>query len=59
MGGVCIEYFDSNKISLYHNVLRFNREHRKDYYKLLTQSNGINVVVFKNRKQVREYLMKA
>lgn len=56
MGGMCIERFDSNKITLYRNVLRFNREHRKDYYDILTQAEGVNVVVFRNRKQVREYL---
>ena len=56
MGGVCIERFDTNKIALYRNVLRFNREHRKNYYDLLNISNNIDVVVFKNRKQVRKYL---
>ena len=56
MGGMCIERFDSNKISLYRNVLRFNREHRKEYYNLLDKSNGVHVVIFKNRKQVRAYL---
>lgn len=56
MGGVCIEHFDSNKISLYKNVLRFNREHRKDYYDLLAKADSANVIVLKKRKHVREYL---
>lgn len=56
MGGTCIEYFDSNKISLYRNVLSFNQEHREDYYNLLSNLSGVNVIIFKNRKQVKEYL---
>lgn len=56
MGGNCIEYFDSNKISLYRNVLNFNREHRKDYYNLLSNADNVNVIIFKNRKQVKKYL---
>lgn len=31
------EGFDGNKASLYHNVLTFNRQHRKDYYALLEE----------------------
>jgi len=55
MGGNCIERLDSNKVLLYRNVLNFNKEHRKDYYNMLNKSKDINVVVFKNRKQIRRF----
>lgn len=55
MGGNCREYLDRQKISLYRHVLTFNRQHRKDYYALLAQSNA-NVIVFKSRRQAEDYL---
>ncbi len=55
MGGNCIERFDGQKRSLYRNVLTFNRQHRKDYYALLADFPG-QVIVFKSRRQVREFL---
>lgn len=58
MGGNCIEYFDSQKISLYRNVLTFNKQHRKDYYALLDHAGHANVIVFRNRKQAKDYLAK-
>lgn len=56
MGGMCIERFDSNKITLYRNVLKFKKEHRKEYYDLLNQSTDVQIIVFKNRRQVRRFL---
>ena len=56
MGGNCIEYFDANKISFYRNTICFNREHRKDYHALLEKASGVKVIVFKNRKQVANFL---
>lgn len=53
MGGCCPERFDKNKLALYKNVLSFNRQHRKDYYRLL---ENCNVTVFRNRKQVNDFL---
>ena len=58
MGGNCIEHFNSQKISLYRNVLTFNRQHRKDYYALLDHIDGVNVIIFKNRRQVNAFLAK-
>lgn len=57
MGGNCAEYFDSNKPALYKNVLGFNKAHRAEYYNLLSGS-GANVIVFKSRRQIRNYLEK-
>jgi len=56
MGGSCIERFDSQKIPLYCNVLTFNKQHRNDYYALLSKAEHINVIVFRNRRKVRAFL---
>ena len=55
MGGCCPERFDRNKLELFRHVLNFNREHRKTYYALLERAN---VTVFRNRRQVKDYLEK-
>ncbi len=56
MGGNCPEHFDAQKKSLYRNVLRFNREHRKDYYQLLSQAKNAKVIVFRSRRQAQKHL---
>lgn len=56
MGGNCVEHFDSQKTSLYRNVLTFNNQHRRDYYNLLSNTDGVNVIIFKNRRQVNAFL---
>ncbi len=53
MGGNCPEKFD---MAFYKNILTFNKKHRKAYYKLLSDADGINVIVFKNRQQSEIYL---
>lgn len=56
MGGNCPEYFDKTKLELYSHVRTFNRQHRKDYYKLLEKNQHARIIVFRNRKQIREFL---
>lgn len=56
MGGNCTEYFDAQKISLYRNVMTFNKQHRKDYYDLLSKAPHIQIVVFHNRRQADLFL---
>ena len=56
MGGNCPEHFDAQKISLYRNVLLFNRQHRKEYYKLLENTPHVKVTVFRKRRQVKVFL---
>lgn len=58
MGGNCMEHFDSQKISLYRNVLTFNKQHRRDYYELLDNADNVNVNIFKNRRQANAFLAK-
>lgn len=55
MGGNCPERFD---LSFYKAILKFNKQHRRDYHKLLSEaeSGGKTVVIFKNRRQVEKYL---
>lgn len=56
MGGNCPEHFDRNKLELWHHVLTFNRQHRKAYYELLGQAAQAEVIVFRSRKQVNDFL---
>lgn len=56
MGGNCIERFDANKLILYRSVLTFNRQHRKKYHELLNKTEGVRVIVFKNRRQANAFL---
>ena len=58
MGGNCVERFDRQKAELYSHVLTFNKTHRKDYYQLFSQHPEINLIIFKNRRQVRKYLQR-
>lgn len=53
MGGNCPEKFD---MDFYKNILTFNQKHRKAYYKLLSDTDGIQVIVFKSRRQSENYL---
>lgn len=55
MGGYCPDRFDW---SFYRNILAFNKKNRKFIYDAIANYPNIEVVVFKNRKQVREYLEK-
>ena len=56
MGGSCKECFDKQKLSLYRNVLTFRKQHRKDYYDLLSKAENVNVIVFKSRRQAKQFL---
>ena len=54
MGGECPEYFDKMKIELYKNVFKYNKNNRNRYYEMLKNSQA-EVVVFRNRKDVKKY----
>lgn len=56
MGSGCTEYFDAQKIPFYRNVLTFNRQHRRDYYDLLSKAKNVNVIVFRSRRQANRFL---
>ena len=55
MGGDCPEYFDKNKIELYKNLFKYNKNNRGRYYEMLKKSQA-EVVVFRKRKDVKRYL---
>lgn len=56
MGGYCPEYFDKHKWELYLSILKFNKQNRERYYKLLSEHEDKKVVIFKSRKQANSYL---
>ena len=56
MGGNCKEYFDRQKLPLYRNVLTFNKQHRKEYYRLLNSTENLNIIVFRNRRQASKFI---
>ena len=56
MGGNCVERLDRNKMELYHHVWNFNKEHRAHYYELLKEHEDVQIVIFNNRRQVRNFL---
>lgn len=56
MGGNCVESFDAQKLSLYRNVMTFNKQHRKDYYDLLLKAPHAQVIVFHNRREANKLL---
>lgn len=56
MGGNCVECFDAQKLSLYRNVITFNKQHRKDYYDLLSKAPHAQVIIFHNRRETDKFL---
>lgn len=53
MGGNCPERFDWEFIKF---VLSFNRKHRKKYYSLLEAETDKNIIILRNRHQVKKFL---
>lgn len=53
MGGNCPERFN---LSFYRDIFQFRRKHRRRYHNLLRQASGVQVYVFTNRKQAKQYL---
>lgn len=56
MGGYCPERFDKAKLEFLKSVWNFNKSHRKRYYDIIGSVNGLEIIILKNRKQVREFL---
>lgn len=51
-----IEKFDISKIAFFKAVIRFNKQNRALYYKMIDDVPDVNLIVFKNRKQMNDYL---
>ena len=58
MGGNCPEYFDKQKIELYSSVMSFKKQHSKKYREILSQSDNVDVVIFKSRRKAKKFLRK-
>lgn len=55
MGGYCPEKFDLVFLA---NVLNFNKKNRKKIYEILKDTKNVEIIVFRNRKEVNSYLKK-
>lgn len=53
MADNCTEKFSPD---FYLDVFLFNHKHRNDYHRMLASCKDKNVVIFKNRREVNEYL---
>lgn len=53
MGEGCPERFDLDFLKW---VWNFNKNKREKYYKLLDESEGIEIIVLKNRREVKKFL---
>ena len=53
MGEGCPERFDPDFLKW---IWNFNKTHRERYYRLLNETDGIEKIVLKNRRQVRAFL---
>lgn len=56
MGGYCPERLDKGKFSFFMSVWNFNRKNRKRYYDLLNDYPDVNIIILKNRRQVKTLL---
>ncbi len=56
VSGNCIEKFDKQKLNFFKFIINFNREHRQDYIKLLNEAENVDVMIFKSRKDVENFL---
>ncbi len=56
VSGNCPEKFDKQKLEFFGFILNFKKEHSKNYTEILSNIDGVNVVIFKTRKQVNDYI---
>lgn len=56
MGGYCPEYFDKHKWELYLSILKFNKQNREKYYKLLSEQKDKKIIIFCSRKDIKKFL---
>ena len=52
-----IEKFDKSKIAFFKSVLQFNSKNRRHLYAMINEHPDVSLIVFKNRKQVNDYLI--
>ena len=56
MGGNCVERFDRRSFQFIKSIFSFNRNNRKDFYKWTDEAGNAELIVLKNRRQVKRFL---
>ena len=56
MGGDCKEKLDRRTWKFIFGTLKFNKKNRKNIYAAIAERGDIDVVILKNRRQVKKYL---
>lgn len=58
MGGYCLEKFDRRTFSFIRSVWQFNKKNRKRYYEMLDEACGAEIIILKNRRQTKAFLLR-
>ena len=56
MGGNCREKLNKRSFSFIFGTLKFNKKNRKYIYSHLAEHKDVNVIILKNRRQVKKFL---
>lgn len=56
MGAYCPERLDRQAFRFIFGIRKFNKATRTEFYELLEKSDGVNIIIFKNRQQVKRFL---
>ena len=56
MGGNCIEKLDRRSFDFIKSIFAFNRRNRGDFYKWIAEAGNAELIVLKNRRQVKRFL---
>lgn len=56
MGGKCIERLDRRAWRFIRSTLTFNKKHRRYFYETVAAHPAVQLIVLKNRRQVRAYI---
>lgn len=56
MGGNCIEKLDRRSFEFIISIFAFNRRNRADFYKWINEAENAELIVLKNRNQVKRFL---
>ncbi len=56
MGGYCPERLTKEKLEFLRSIWRMDQRNREHFYDMLANCDGIQIVVLKNRRQVKSFL---
>jgi len=57
MGGECRERLNRRSLSFVFGTLKFNKKNRKRIYSAIAEHEHVRVIVLKNRRQVKRFLL--